>query len=125
VPTETGLSLAAPSLAELLIDAALAIGLMLGGPTDGPRDRLPVLAEGGDPATLLANFVDDLIHLSEAEAFIVRRVERFELDDLRIRASFSGVASSAGIRLAPVYPADVRVECREAMWTARITAHFV
>jgi SHS2 domain-containing protein len=124
LPQAATLSLTASSLTDLLVAAALAVGRLLGGPNDGPSDRLPVLAEGVDPAALLANLLDDLVYLSEAEAFIARRIERFELDDLRLRASFSGASSSAALRLAPVYPSDVLVECRGRGWTAQITAQF-
>jgi SHS2 domain-containing protein len=78
------------TLEEVFAAAAAAVGSLIAGQGDGEADRLPMLVESPDIGTLLGDFLDDLLYLSEIEHFAVERVERLELDGSSLRAAVSG-----------------------------------
>jgi SHS2 domain-containing protein len=78
------------TLGELLSAAATAVGDLVALDNEGVPDRVPILVESNDLDSLVPDFLDDLLYLSEIEHFAVAQVERLDLDGSYLRAAVSG-----------------------------------
>jgi SHS2 domain-containing protein len=89
---DLGLHVWAPSLEELIEEAAVAlVGLM--GTASGPAATEKITVSSGDLASLLVDWLSEVLFLFEARGLVPRRVEA-EID----RSSWSLVARIDGVR---------------------------
>src|SRR5436305_420735 len=83
--SELELRVRAPSPEQAVSDATAALGELLGEASGEPVEReLEVVA--GDPAGLLAAWLEELVFLSEREQLVPAAARDVELDDGRLRA---------------------------------------
>src|SRR5947209_19018095 len=83
--SELELRVRAPSPEQAVSDATAALGELLGDATgDAVERELEVAA--GDPAGLLAAWLEELVFLSEREQLVPEAARDVELDDGRLRA---------------------------------------
>src|ERR1700754_911800 len=88
---ELEVAIEASSLEEVFAQAVIAIGEVLeDGGAESTEDRLPVLVRAAGVASLLADFLADLLELAGHESFAAGRVERLHIDDRQVRAALSG-----------------------------------
>jgi SHS2 domain-containing protein len=90
---ELELRLEAGSAEELFSDAARALAeLMDGGDAGGPGEpvREELAASAPDRATLLAEWLNELVYLAEVHGFVPERVERLELGETDVEAMVEG-----------------------------------
>jgi SHS2 domain-containing protein len=114
------LSVAAPSLEQAFAGAALALCGLLESTEDVEPDRLPILIQAADVQALFRAFLRDVMTLVDVEKFATLRIERLDIDGLRLRAAVSGETM-----LGELPPADVDlrrawVESRRKGWVARL-----
>lgn len=112
---ELELHIEAPSEQAVFDEALSALGKLLveraaDEETPGEPARHEVSASAPDRATLLAEWLSELVFLVESEGFVPERVERFEL-------SGNGVeATVAGRRAAPPHLVKAVTYHRLDMW---------
>ena len=90
---ELELEIEAASEEAVFGDALAALGELLGErgePTSGEAVVHEVHAAAPDRATLLAEWVNELIYLAESLGFVPERVERLELTENALEATVSG-----------------------------------
>lgn len=87
---------------------------------DGLPDRLPVLIRAYPPASLLREFVEDLLYLVEVEHFTTSQLERLRLDGTRLRAAVSGSTGPAELRAAHVRSLEIRYDPGSNRWRATL-----
>jgi SHS2 domain-containing protein len=90
---ELELRLEAGSAEELFSDAARALAeLMDGGDAGGTGEpaREELAASAPDRATLLAEWLNELVYLAEVRGFVPGRVERLELGETDVEAVVEG-----------------------------------
>jgi SHS2 domain-containing protein len=87
---ELELRLEAASAEELFAEGLRALAELLDGELEGEPARHAVATSAPDRATLLADWLNELVYLSEAEAFIPKRVERIALSETDLEAEVAG-----------------------------------
>jgi SHS2 domain-containing protein len=82
---------------DVFTEALVAFGDLLAERSDaegGERARHDVSASAPDRATLLAEWLSELVFLAESEGFVPERVDAIELSRDTVNATASGVRSS-------------------------------
>ena len=91
---ELGLELEAGSDEQLFADALAAFAELVEGGARGEPARHRVELEGRTRADLLVAWLEELLFLADAEAFVPERVEELELGERTLRAAVAGRAGS-------------------------------
>lgn len=119
---ELELQIDAASEQELFADALDAFEELVGGdPTGEPtRHEVFVLAEGPDPASLLVEWIEELVFLAETEDFVPERVVSLELGESELRAEVEGRRGKPAHLVKAVTYHGLLVEAREDGWHARV-----
>jgi SHS2 domain-containing protein len=93
---ELELAIEAPSEREVFEEALAALGELLGERAEeaGQEASFDVTARAPDRATLLAEWLSELVYLAEAERFVPERVESFQLSDDTVDATVGGVRAT-------------------------------
>jgi SHS2 domain-containing protein len=92
---ELELEIEAVSEADVFVDAAQALGELLGGGEPaGERARRSVQAQADDRATQLAHWLEELVYLAEVHGFLPERVAAVELAADRVAATVDGHVGS-------------------------------
>lgn len=86
---ELELELEAPSQETVFEEALAAFAELAGGAGGAARTR-EIEVHADEPALLLAEWLDELVYLGEAESFLPERVAELELADGSVRASVEG-----------------------------------
>jgi protein archease len=76
---ELELTLEASDEAEVFAAALAALRELLDDGSTGPAERRRVTLRSPERATLLADWIDELVFLAETEDFVAERVDAFEL----------------------------------------------
>ena len=82
--SELELHVQAPSAEAAVGEATAALGEILGEPTDAPVTRA-LEVEAGDPAGLLAAWLEELVFLAEQDALIAQEASDVALEKTRLR----------------------------------------
>ena len=86
---ELELEIEAPSQEEVFGEA-LAAFAELAGDGSGPRMTRELEVEADEPALLLAEWLNELVYLADAEQFVPKRIAALELGEDRLRATVEG-----------------------------------
>ncbi len=87
---ELELAVEAGSEREVFLEAASALGELLGEDGGGEPARHEIAVAAADRAALLAEFLSELVFLVETEAFVPERVAALELQPGTLRAVVDG-----------------------------------
>jgi SHS2 domain-containing protein len=88
--SELELAVEAPSEADVFADALAAFRELVGDEADGAVERREIMVASTDRATLLADFLGELVFLAETEDFIPERLAALALEPPNLRASVEG-----------------------------------
>jgi SHS2 domain-containing protein len=87
---EVELHVQAESREEVFREALAAFAELVSRNDRGERVEHQVMVEAQDDATLLAEWLGELVFLAETDDFVPERLERLELDGTRLRAVVAG-----------------------------------
>lgn len=87
---ELELAVEAGSEREVFLEAASALGELLGEDGGGEPARHEIAVAAADRATLLAEWLSELVFLAETEAFVPERVVALELEPETVYAVVDG-----------------------------------
>jgi SHS2 domain-containing protein len=87
---EVELHVEAPTQEDVFGEALAAFAELVSREDEGARVEHEVTAEAQDAATLLAEWLGELVFLAETEDFVPERLERLDLDETRLRAIVAG-----------------------------------
>jgi SHS2 domain-containing protein len=118
---EIELALEAGSEAGLYREAAHAFRKLVDGvpPAGAACDRLVEL-RSGEPARLLADWLNELVFLAEVEAFVPLRVRELDLDAGGLRARLDGVRGRPRHLVKAATLHDLELEHEGEVWRARV-----
>jgi SHS2 domain-containing protein len=119
---ELELQIDAPTLEALFGDALDALEKLVGAdPAGAPtRHEVFVLAEGPDPASLLVEWLEELVFLAETERFVPERIVSLELGEAELRAEVEGRRGRPAHRVKAVTHHGLLLEERPDGWHARV-----
>ena len=87
---ELELHIEAPTREDVFAEALAAFAELVSREDPGEGAEHEVTAEAQDAATLLAEWIGELVFLAETEDFVPERLERLDLDETRLRAAVAG-----------------------------------
>lgn len=87
---ELELALEASEESEIFADALSALNELLADSPSGPSQRREVVLRSAERATLLADWLDELVFLAETDDFVPERVARLELTPEGLSATVEG-----------------------------------
>jgi SHS2 domain-containing protein len=87
---ELELELEAPTEEEVFREAVAAFAELVGDADGAGADERRIELTGEDPAELLADLLDELVWLADAQGFVPERVAALEVDDRGLRATLTG-----------------------------------
>lgn len=87
---ELELAVEARSEQEVFVEAASALGELLGEDGSGEPARHEITVAAADRAALLAEWLSELVFLAETEAFVPERVVTLELEPETVHAVVDG-----------------------------------
>ena len=87
---ELELEVEAAGEAEVFADAAAALGELLDDGSGGPAERREIVLRSAERATLLADWLEELVFLAETEDFVPERLASLELEETRLQAEVEG-----------------------------------
>ncbi len=87
---EVELHVQAPTQEAVFAEALAAFAELVSREDTGPPVQHNVTAEAQDAATLLAEWLGELVFLAETDGFVPERLERVDLDETRLRAVVAG-----------------------------------
>jgi SHS2 domain-containing protein len=119
---EVELVIEAPTEEALFADALDAFAELVGGDPEGEpaRHEVFVVAEGADPASLLAEWIEELVFLAETEDFVPERIRALELGRNELRAEVEGRRDRPAHLVKAVTYHGLLVEQRPDGWHARV-----
>ena len=85
---ELELRIEAPTEQAVFADALAAFAELVDGGGDPDRHELEL--EADDPASLLVEWLNELVYLADVEQFVPERLAELELDGGRLRATVEG-----------------------------------
>ena len=90
-PADIGFEASGSTREEVFANAARALfHLMLDPATIEPRTEVAVQVEGADPASLMVNWLAELLYLNDAEGWLFSEFEVERLDDRSLTARARG-----------------------------------
>src|ERR671934_2173720 len=87
---EIELSIEASSEEQVFADALAAFAELVSVDAEGAAAQYDVVLEAADRASLLVEWLQELIFLADTESFIAQRAEALNLDDTSIKATLIG-----------------------------------
>jgi SHS2 domain-containing protein len=118
--SELQLEIEAASEEDVFAEALEAFRELLGEEPSGAADRRDVHVVSADRTTLLADWLAELVFLSEVEAFLPERVADLELDDGSLRATVEGRAASPRFLVKAVTYHRLALTEDDGVWRARV-----
>jgi len=115
---ELELELEADSEEAIFGEAAAAFAELL--ETPGDRESRQVAADGADRATLLANWLEELVFLAETEGFAPRRLVEVELGAQDVLAVVEGRKGEPPPLVKAVTYHDLEFRSEHGKWRARV-----
>ncbi len=117
--SELGLEVEAESEAEVFSEAALALAEILGDEPRGRPRRRDVRLAASDRATLLADWLGELVYLAETDALLPERAS-VTLRDTRLRATVEGRTATPRYLVKAVTYHDLELTRRDGVWRATV-----
>jgi SHS2 domain-containing protein len=120
---ELELRLEAPAEEAIFEEALVALGELLGERSSGAAGepaRHEVSASAPDRATLLAEWLSELVFLAETERFIPARLDALELADDQLDARVSGTRASPPHLVKAVTYHRLEMDQEDGTWRARV-----
>jgi SHS2 domain-containing protein len=118
-PAELALEIEAPSEAVVFSEALAAYAELLGDARGRAVTRRIELTET-DRAALLAEWLDELVYLSEVEQFVPERVTSLELDGAGLQATVRGRRGSPRPLVKAVTRHRLELRPEDDGWFARV-----
>jgi SHS2 domain-containing protein len=119
--SELELSIDAPSEAAVFTDALAAFVELVGDGRRGRAEERELELAAGDLAALLADWLDELVYLADAQRFVPEGVAAFELADASLRATVRGHRGEPGALVKAVTRHRLAFEpAGAAGWRARV-----
>ena len=87
---ELELQIEAATEDEVFEDALAAFAELVGDGESGALERRRIVADAADRATLLAQWLEELVYLAETEDFVPERLASLELEETRLQAEVEG-----------------------------------
>ncbi|HZT53524.1 MAG TPA: archease [Gaiellaceae bacterium] len=117
---ELELELEAPTEPALFRDAFAAFCELAGGDGETDGEQRTIELEGGDRGGLLADWLDELVYLADAEQFVPERLVELRLDDGRLRAVVRGHRGAPSCLVKAVTRHRLAFEPAPGGWWARV-----
>jgi SHS2 domain-containing protein len=116
---EVEIEIDAGSRADVFAEAAVALAELIGD-GGGEQGTRTVAASGSDAATLLADWLDELVFLAETEGFVTEHVVELQLHERSLRASVAGRRTTPRGLVKAVTYHDLVFEEDGDRWFARV-----
>ena len=110
----------AQSEPEIFVEALRGLAELLAGEPHGDPRRRDVELAAADRETLLADWLAELVFLSETDAFLPERVARLDLDDARLDATLEGRTATPRYLVKAVTYHGLELGRIDARWRARV-----
>jgi SHS2 domain-containing protein len=117
---EVELHVEAGSREEIFREALAAFAELVSRNDRGERVEHEVTAEAQDDATLLAEWLAELVFLAETDDFVPERLERLELDGTRLRAVVAGHRGRPAHFVKAVTYHGLKLAHDAGIWRARV-----
>jgi SHS2 domain-containing protein len=117
--SELGLEIEAGSESELFAEAALALAEILAVDPRGEPRRRDVQLASADRATLLADWLEELVYLAETDGLLPERAS-VELEDTALRASVEGRTATPRHLVKAVTYHGLELTRRDGAWRATV-----
>ena len=116
---ELELELEAEQPAGVFVDAALALADLIGDERGDPLS-LRVRVEAADRASLLVEWLNELVFLAETEGLVAEELRELELRERTLEATVTGRRAEARQLVKAVTYHDLVFERRGGGWFARV-----
>ena len=121
--SEVELWIEATSESEVFTEGSAALAELLAGESANGSDGrvVRVELEAADRPSLLADWLGELVYLSEAEGFVPERVASLELAGGALRAELEGRSASPRCLVKAITYHGLVFEHEDGVWRARVT----
>ena len=117
---EVELWIEAGSLDEVFADGLAALGEVVAGEAGGEPARHQVRIEAADTATLLADWLNELVYLADARSFVPERLGSLALEGAALDASIEGRHGDVRRLVKAVTYHRLELVQEGASWRARV-----
>jgi SHS2 domain-containing protein len=117
---EVELHVEAETREQVFVDALAAFAELIARENEGERAEHEVAVDAQDDATLLAEWLGELVFLAETEDFVPERLARLELADGRLTAVVSGRRGRPAHLVKAVTYHGLELGSSEGVWKARV-----
>ncbi len=117
---EVELSVEAPTEHDVFVDAMRALAELLADEPHGAARRRELEVTASDRATLLVEWLAELVYLAETDAFLPERVVAFEADETRLRATLEGRTATPRYLVKAVTYHRLELAGADGRWRARV-----
>jgi SHS2 domain-containing protein len=118
--SELELRIEAPSPEEAFSEAMAALGELLDGDVSGTADEHEISVSAPDQATLLAEWLNELVYLAETSGFVPNRIERVSLGDTVMDATVAGIRGEPRPLVKAVTYHRLELTDTDDAWRARV-----
>jgi SHS2 domain-containing protein len=117
---EVELHVEAETREQVFAEALAAFAELVARNEGGEPAQHEVALEAQDDATLLAEWLGELVFLAETEDFIPQRLESIELEDARLRARVTGRRGSPAHLVKAVTYHGLELAPAGGLWRAKV-----
>jgi SHS2 domain-containing protein len=117
---ELELRVSGKSKEDVFSDALTAISELLARDEGGETGHREVAASAPDAATLLAEWLNELVYLAESERFVPERVAELKLSEHEVNATVEGREANPSPLVKAVTYHRLALEERDGEWTGRV-----
>jgi SHS2 domain-containing protein len=117
---EVELHVEAETREQVFVDALAAFAELVARENEGERAEHSIAVDAQDDATLLAEWLGELVFLAETEDFVPERLARLELADSRLTAVVSGRRGRPAHLVKAVTYHGLELGSSEGVWKARV-----
>jgi SHS2 domain-containing protein len=118
--SEVELSVEAATEHDVFVDAMRGLAELLGEEPHGSLRRREVEVAASDRATALAEWLAELVYLSETDGFLPEQVAALELDDGALRATVEGRTATPRYLVKAVTYHGLELASVGGRWRARV-----
>lgn len=106
---------------DVLVEVLEAFAELVGPGTDGRPARREIELDAPDRASLLVDWVNELVYLADVDGFVPEAVAELSLEGTRLRATVEGRAGAGPAGLVKAATLNgAELERREDGWRARL-----
>lgn len=117
---ELELAIEAPTKQEVFSEAVAAFAELLDDGGSGPAVQHTIRVASSDPATQLADWLEELVYLAETDDFVPARLVQIELDDQEARGTVEGRRGRPPHLVKAVTYHDLELGPEDDGWRARV-----